>query len=182
MKFIPGTNKRRKIKDSPLSRSVIFIERKKKNEDGLKRLTKRRFFSRNFFIFTKIPKTFITFALIIIAAIALVFLFFIFTDTNYTFESPLPKKNKNLIMLNEINIKIENELKRQKIDFKEIDTSNGSVFYIILADKQEVVIAGDKDIPTQIASLQFIYNQLTMEGKEFKRLDLRFDKPVITLR
>lgn len=51
---------------------------------------------------------------------------------------------------------------------------------IKLSSTEEVLIVPNKDIASQLSSLQLILRQLTMEGKHFSRLDLRFDKPVIT--
>lgn len=44
----------------------------------------------------------------------------------------------------------------------------------------EVILSLEKDIATQIASLQLTIANLTIEGKRFSRLDFRFDKPVIS--
>ena len=43
-----------------------------------------------------------------------------------------------------------------------------------------VILTTSKDIAQQIDSLQLTIRQLTMEGKEFHRLDFRYDKPVIS--
>jgi hypothetical protein len=48
-----------------------------------------------------------------------------------------------------------------------------------LSNKSEIFLTRDKDINPQLASLQFILSRLTMEGKGFRSLDLRFDKPII---
>jgi hypothetical protein len=53
-------------------------------------------------------------------------------------------------------------------------------YLITLNPKQQIVITRKKDISSQISSLQVLLPRLTMEGREFRRLDLRFNKPVVT--
>jgi hypothetical protein len=56
-------------------------------------------------------------------------------------------------------------------------------FYIIsLENGGEVTLSAKKDIITQISSLQFILARLTMEGRQFRKLDLQFDKPIIVFK
>ena len=38
---------------------------------------------------------------------------------------------------------------------------------------------GEKDIQVQLDSLQFIYSRSKIEGKKIKKIDLRFEKPVV---
>src|SRR4051812_29749422 len=76
---------------------------------------------------------------------------------------------------------IKSGLAAQKIEISSVKQS-GSSYVIILKDKSQVIFSSQKDINSQISSLQFILSRLTMEGKLFTQLDLRFDKPVITLR
>jgi hypothetical protein len=52
-------------------------------------------------------------------------------------------------------------------------------YVISLSPKQQVVITRKKSLSTQISSLQIILPRLTMEGRNFTKVDLRFDKPVI---
>lgn len=55
--------------------------------------------------------------------------------------------------------------------------------YVVQLDsKTKVILASQKDLKNQIASLQFILTRLTMESKPFSQLDLRFDKPVILFK
>ncbi len=69
-------------------------------------------------------------------------------------------------------------LKEKNIEHTGI-TVSGRIFVLNLKDKSKVILSTDKDLPTQIASLQFILARLTMESRRFSELDLRFDKPVI---
>lgn len=64
---------------------------------------------------------------------------------------------------------------------EKINAENGA-YIAEMKDKSVIIFSNSKEINSQIASLQFILTRLTMEGKLFTRLDLRFDKPVIVLR
>lgn len=68
----------------------------------------------------------------------------------------------------------------QKIAFNNVTLSNDA-YIISLQNNSQVFFSRRKDLNSQISSLQYIVSRLTMEGRLFKRLDLRFDKPVIEL-
>jgi hypothetical protein len=48
-----------------------------------------------------------------------------------------------------------------------------------LKDGPEVFFSEKKEATTQVGSLQLIFSRAKIEGKSLKRVDLRFDKPVI---
>lgn len=75
---------------------------------------------------------------------------------------------------------IRAELKKKEIEIKSI-RQEGDSYIIKLENEAEVVLSAKKDLNGQISSLQFILQRLTMEGRLFSRLDLRYDKPVILL-
>ena len=50
---------------------------------------------------------------------------------------------------------------------------------VLLKNKTQVLFASQKEISFQLDSLQLIFNRAKIEGKEIKKIDLRFDKPVI---
>ena len=73
---------------------------------------------------------------------------------------------------------LKNGLRKLHIDYDSIAKSRD--YYIItLKNKSEVIISDHKNISDQLSSLQFILTRLTMEGRAFRQLDLRFDKPVM---
>jgi hypothetical protein len=76
---------------------------------------------------------------------------------------------------------IRESLAHQKIEINSLKRE-GSSYVLILKDESQVILSAEKDISSQISSLQFILSRLTMEGKLFTQLDLRFDNPVIKLR
>lgn len=45
---------------------------------------------------------------------------------------------------------------------------------------EQVILSLQKDLATQIASLQLTIAHLTIDGRRFRLLDFRFDKPVIS--
>jgi hypothetical protein len=77
--------------------------------------------------------------------------------------------------------KLNVELRKTRIPYTKVDTMDGETYTLYLAEKGEVLLSSKKDLQVQIASLQVIYNRLTMEGKQFRKLDLRFSKPVVVL-
>jgi hypothetical protein len=77
---------------------------------------------------------------------------------------------------------LKKTLQSKGIEYKEVTKDSEAVFTVVLKDGSRVTFSSQKDIITQIASLQYILSHLTMEGKLFSRLDLRFDKPVIVLK
>lgn len=101
------------------------------------------------------------------------------------FTAYLEKKPKPLSPLSKnqrsVNSVIEEMLKKKEISFQSIDTANDLSIVIMLDKNREVVIDPDKDIEKQLSSLQLILSQLKIEGKSFKRLDFRYQKPIITL-
>ena len=76
---------------------------------------------------------------------------------------------------------IKKSLSEQKIEITSLKQT-GTSYVIVLKDDSQIILSSEKDIHSQISSLQFILSRLTMEGKLFTQLDLRFDKPVIKLR
>ena len=76
---------------------------------------------------------------------------------------------------------IENDLHKKQIDFQSVQRQDDS-YVITLQDKSKVTFSSEKDIMSQIASLQYILKDLTMEGRAFSSLDLRFAQPVIVMR
>jgi cell division septal protein FtsQ len=77
---------------------------------------------------------------------------------------------------------VEKALQDKKIFYSSVSKFSGAFYKIKLTDSGEVIISSQKDITKEISSLQYILSRLTMEGKQFSRLDLRFDKPVIVLK
>ena len=112
---------------------------------------------------------------LIIFATTLLFLTVYFAVSNFflsktPFVSPLSKTTGE---------SFEKKLSKANIPFASISVASDSSFLIFLKDGSEVNLSDKKNIQKQISSLQLILSRLTIEGKRFKRLDLRFDKPII---
>ncbi|MEK9178151.1 MAG: hypothetical protein AAB801_00045 [Patescibacteria group bacterium] len=69
-------------------------------------------------------------------------------------------------------------LDSKKIRYESIEKIDD--YYLVKTnDGGEVLISDRKSIDEQVSSLQLISDRLKIEGKKFKRLDFRFDRPVI---
>jgi len=68
----------------------------------------------------------------------------------------------------------------KNIYFSTIEQNNDLSYKVSIKDNGIVYISQKKDLTLQIDSLQLIINRLTIEGKRFKSLDFRFEKPVIS--
>ena len=69
-------------------------------------------------------------------------------------------------------------LQKADIPFQSIDNASDS-YSVILKDGGKVILDKNKNVQNQISSLQLILSRLTIEGKRFKSLDFRYDKPVV---
>jgi hypothetical protein len=94
------------------------------------------------------------------------------------YVSPLSMKPLNVAEEDPLHV-LEKGLKQKNIDVVEIKTSSDSAYLVTLKDGGVVTFSSQKDILSQISSLQFILARLTMEGREVSTLDLRFSKPVV---
>jgi hypothetical protein len=101
-----------------------------------------------------------------------------------TFISPLPfLRSLGIASAPDADKKrIETFLKTQNIDYKDISLSGKTTYVVKITDNGNAYITTNKDVSEQLSSLQRIHSRLTMEGKKFTRLDLRYDKPVIVLQ
>ncbi len=88
--------------------------------------------------------------------------------------SPLPINSKT----NKTDIK--SLLEKQKISISSFSVATDSSYLVSLSDGGIVIFSASKDLTEQARSLQIILSRLTIEGKKFKSLDFRFDKPVVS--
>ena len=68
------------------------------------------------------------------------------------------------------------------ISFVAISQAKDLSFDVELTNGAHVLITPKKDLIFQVSSLQQIIKQLTIEGRELKKIDFRFDKPVIIFK
>lgn len=98
---------------------------------------------------------------------------------NPIYVSPLSKEALNIASQNDASLGIVERLLHEKnIHYTSVTASDNALTVMLEKDKK-VILSQKKDLSLQISSLQFILSRLTMEGREFSSLDLRFDKPTI---
>jgi hypothetical protein len=96
--------------------------------------------------------------------------------------SPLPTAQvAHADQVEEVAQQLESDLQKKQIGFTSVTRQDDS-YIVTLQDNGKVTFSSQKDIMSQIASLQYILSHLTMEGRQFSSLDLRFDQPVIILK
>jgi hypothetical protein len=96
------------------------------------------------------------------------------------FEKPKPivsPMSKNQTSSSQV---VEKKIRESGIRYTSFSTEKDLSYKIILESKGEVIIDSHKDIDEQLSSLQLILKQLKIEGKALKRLDFRYQKPIIT--
>lgn len=97
--------------------------------------------------------------------------------TELSFKSVAQAKQEDIQLIN-----LKKGLDKNNIAYTSIKRKTDGSLIVNLEKGGEVTFSSQKDIMSQIASLQYILPHLTMEGKLFSQLDLRFEKPVIKLR
>ena len=75
--------------------------------------------------------------------------------------------------------KVEKILKDNSILFLQVLALSDSSYLISILNNGQVRFSSQKDINRQTASLQRILRELTIEGKQFKSIDFRFEEPII---
>lgn len=91
--------------------------------------------------------------------------------------APLSPLSKNQTSFN---LLIEKKLKEKRIEIISLETEKDLNYKIILKNGEEIIFDRNKNIDGQLSSLQLILNQLKIEGKALKRLDFRYQKPIIS--
>lgn len=131
----------------------------------------------------KRKKIFLVSLIIKIISLSLFFLFlflavsfFFFKKQNLISPLPLGKTASESSTTN-----LEELLVKNNIPFSSIELASDSSFLVRLREGEEISFSPKKSITQQISSLQLVLTRLTIEGKRFKSLDFRFDKPLIIL-
>lgn len=88
--------------------------------------------------------------------------------------SPLPKNFKSQ------NHDLRSILEKEKVKFFGISIATDSSYMVSLDGGGQAIISPRKNIEEQVRSLQIVLSRLTIEGKRFRSLDFRFDKPVVS--
>jgi hypothetical protein len=77
---------------------------------------------------------------------------------------------------------IEKLLTHNEVAYTNIIQGTDDTYKVIIKGNSEVILTGKKDLSSQVSSLQVILTRLTMEGKQIKSLDMRFNKPVVVFK
>lgn len=110
--------------------------------------------------------------------------YFLYGQDKKLFVSPLPLTRLPIVELlgDKDTGQLERALAKKGVDFESIVISSDSGYIVQLKTGEEVLMSKTRSLDEQISSLQVILPRLTMEGKRFTRLDLRFDRPVIVFK
>lgn len=95
--------------------------------------------------------------------------------------SPLPQGVFRILPKTEDQKKKEIEafFAQQNLMVDSVTESSESGIIVSLKDNGDIYMSDN--YAQELPSLQLIISKLTMEGKRFKRLDLRFERPIIVL-
>jgi hypothetical protein len=96
----------------------------------------------------------------------------VFTPQQQVFASPYTMQNQFIGI----------DVRLQKIGYQITDSklsADKMVLHLTLKDGLEIILSNDYPIDWQLASLQRIISTLTIENKQPKLVDFRFDKPVV---
>lgn len=117
---------------------------------------------------------FISLLLLSLFIVAIEYLYLNFSFGRATFISPIAKINKSKLAL------LESSLDKKKIAFLSASLNLDNSFTVELKEGEEIILSSKKDLESQLSSLQLILSRLTIEGKKLKKLDFRFDNPVVS--
>jgi len=109
-----------------------------------------------------------------LSIVAAEYLLLNFSFGRAVFISPLAKVNQSKVA------SLESELDKKKIAFFSAGLNSDGSYTVELNEGGEVILSAQKDLDSQLSSLQLILSRLTIEGKKLKKLDFRFDNPVVS--
>ena len=121
----------------------------------------------------KIKKRFLWYLLFLLSLELLVVFYYFFNLLSHPlFVSPLVS---GVIQGSDL----EKKLTDAKILFSSIHFNSDASYAIIDSLGRKITMSSKKNIDQQISSLQRILRELTIEGKSFKSIDFRFEKPIV---
>lgn len=133
----------------------------------------KHFSKKMFFLFVLFTSTF--------SILCLLYVVFFLPKNRLTSPLAFLRGRSHDTSLSEENSKkVQILLEKNDIIYLSVVPSENNTTFVTLKEKQEVIFANSRNLEQQIASLQLIMRQLTIEGKRFNRIDFRFDNPVVT--
>lgn len=119
----------------------------------------------------------------------LAFIFYFFYQIllkNKSLISPVPISlsinGRKILFSNIPDSNLANLLRKSGINYSLISSSSDLSYLVKLETGEEIIFSSKKDLNSQVSSLQLVLSRLKIEGKSFKRLDLRFDQPVVVFK
>lgn len=109
----------------------------------------------------------------------------IFASDKKGFLSPLSliKTTQGIIDMSSTDTSLlKKELKIKNIAYSDIKVSSEGAYMLKLKTGEDIILSPNKDLKRQLSSLQVITSRLTMEGRSLRKLDLRYDKPVVVFK
>ena len=105
----------------------------------------------------------------------------------YPFISPVPVVSLNngkftVVRVESIEQQVRSILQKRAISFTSISQLDTDAVLVVLQHEEQVLLSTKKPLDEQLSSLQLILSRLTIEGKRFIKIDLRFDKPILVLK
>jgi len=76
---------------------------------------------------------------------------------------------------------VKEQLQKHNIAFISVAATD-TIITVQLSDATQAILSVQKDIATQIDSLQVTMDNLTIEDKRISRIDMRFARPVVTFQ
>ena len=122
----------------------------------------------------RIKTLLILFISLLLIIVATEYLYFNFSFGRITFISPIGKVGKSQVA------SLENALDKKNISFSLANINSDGSFTVELRDGGKIILSSKKDLNNQLSSLQLILSRLTIEGKKLKKLDFRYDNPVVS--
>lgn len=97
------------------------------------------------------------------------------------YVSPLPSVQSAQIKITDdgFSKRLSENLSKNHISYSSILYTGNSTYGVKLGQNQEILFTSSNALDSQMSSLQLILSSLTIEGKKYQKIDLRFDKPVI---
>ena len=78
-----------------------------------------------------------------------------------------------------VSLKLIKKMEDLNLKINTVDIENQDMILFNLNDNQEIVFTSKKEVEKQFFPIPIILRQLKVEGRKFKRIDVRFDKPII---
>lgn len=122
--------------------------------------------------------TFLIIFLICFLILGTIFIIKIFNKTTIINPSVIYSKTKNALT-GQNNNQVQQLLDKNNIQYSSINNTNYG-YLILLNQGTKVYLSNQKDLNSQINSLQVIQSHFTIEGKVPKSVDFRFDQPVVS--